>query len=301
LTQQPNSPFLIGPEDTDTACLLIHGFSGTPVEMRGLGDVLAAHDIRIYGMSVTGHGGDPEALLRSGRKQWIASSEDGLKRLEQYKYIFIAGLSMGGVLALLLAARHPARITGVVTMSTATRFEGGWQVKLLPLARYFIKWFYPLATLNFQDPKVQAEILKQAKLRDPSVTTIDFSNKEVVDSIKGMIRLPIPAIAELLSLTTQGRRSLSKIRAPLCIIQSKRDQTVNPQCADELYRLATATPSKSLHWLEESDHVVTTGVEREEVYSLILPFIESTISHAVKTAPPDVVQTEGADESRPGH
>lgn len=35
-----NSTFLIGPEDADTACLLIHGFSGSPSEMRGLGDVL---------------------------------------------------------------------------------------------------------------------------------------------------------------------------------------------------------------------------------------------------------------------
>lgn len=107
--------------------------------------------------------------------------------------------------------------------------------------------------------------------------------------------------AELFALTTQERKHLSEICSPLCIVQSKRDQTVNPKCADELYRLATSTPSKSLHWLEESDHVVTTGVEREEVYRLVLSFIESTASHAAKTALPGDVRRAEANESFPDH
>ncbi len=302
MAQQLNVPFTVGPEDAEIACLLIHGFSGTPTEMRGLGDALAEQGIRVYGVLVAGHNGDPEALIVSGRKTWIASVEEGLAQLAQYKTVFVAGLSMGGVLALTLAIRHPKRITGVVAMSTPTRLDSNIQTRLVPLARYFIKWFYPLKALNFNNPTIQVQILKQAQLRDATVTTIDFTDPQVVNHIKTLVRIPVPAIAELIALINQTRRSLSKLYIPLQIIQSKRDQTVEPKCAEELYRLTASTPSKSLHWLERSDHVITTGVEREEVFQLVSSFIKGiTGSHASEIALPDDVQQEVVDESHPGH
>ncbi|GAC1425717.1 MAG: alpha/beta fold hydrolase [Ktedonobacteraceae bacterium] len=301
MAQQLNVPFMLGPEDAEIACLLIHGFSGTPSEMRGLGDVLAEQNIRVYGVLVAGHNGDPEELIMSGYKMWLASVEEGLAQLAHYKTIFITGLSMGGVLALNLAIRHPVRITGVVVLSTPTRLDSNIQTRLVPLARYFIKWFYPLKALNFNNPKVQAEVLKQAQLRDATVTTIDFKDPQVVNHIKTLVRIPVPAIAELIALINQTRRNLSKVRTPLLIMQSKRDQTVEPKCAEELYQLTTSVPSKSLHWLEESDHVITTGVEREKVYQIVSSFIKTTGSHASETALPDGVQQEAVDESHPGH
>lgn len=298
--QQRNIPFLIGLEDAECACLLIHGFSGTPTEMRSLGDALAVQGIRVYGVLVAGHSGDPEELILSGRKTWIESVEAGLAQLAAYKTVFVAGLSMGGVLALTLAIRHPERIVGVVAMSTPTRLNSSIQVRLVPLARYFIKWFYPLKMLNFNNPKVQSEILKQAQSRDATVTTIDFADPQIVNSIKTLVRIPVPAIAELIALTNHTRRRLGKLRIPLLIIQSKRDQTVKPQNAEELYRLATSAPTKSLRWLETSDHVITTGPERDEVYRLVLAFITNvTGEHASETVPPDVVRQEAVDESLP--
>jgi carboxylesterase len=269
-----NSPFFIGPEDAERACLLIHGFSGRPSEMRGLGEALAAQGIRVYGVLLAGHSGDPEHLLHSNRKQWIASAEEGLAQLARYPQVFVAGLSMGGVLSLLLASRHPERIAGVAALSTPTRNIGGWQGRAVPVARYFMRWFYPLAQLNFNDPKVQAQVLKQARLRDPAVD-IDFSDAQTVAMIKQMIRIPVPAIAELFALTNQTRKQLGRVRSPLLIIQSKNDQTVNPACAEELYRLTTAAVPRSLHWLERSDHVITMGVEREEVYRLVIEFLSA--------------------------
>ncbi len=302
MAQQLNVPFLIGPEDAEQACLLIHGFSGTPTEMRSLGDALVAQGMRVYGVLVAGHSGDPEELILSKRKQWIASVEAGLQQLAAYKTVFVAGLSMGGVLALTLAIRHPERITGVVALSTPTRLDSTIQARFVPLARYFVKWFYPLKMLNFASPKVQAEILKQAQLRDASVTTIDFSDPQVVNHIKTLVRIPVPAIAELIALVNQNRRNMHTLRIPLLIIQSKRDQTVAPQCAEELYRLATSAPIKTLHWLETSDHVITTGPERAEVYRLMIAFMQEIISsRASETVPPDAVRLEAGDESHPGH
>lgn len=301
--EQQNSSFWLGPEDAQKACLLIHGFSGTPTEMLSLGEALAAQGIRIYGMTLAGHNSSPEALLQNGGKQWLASVETSLAQLTRYHQVFVAGLSMGGVLSLLLAIRYPKRISGVIALSTPTRFTGGWQIRAVPLARYFITWFYPLQSLNFNDLKVQAEVLQQAQLRDPNVT-IDFSDAQTVATIKRTVRIPIPAIAELFRMTNLCRRQLGKLLSPLLIIQSKRDQTVNPDCAFELYRLTEAASPKSLFWLTQSDHVITTGPEREEVYQYVIDFINSLsplTPDAAETAQPDRVQRDSLDEIHLDH
>lgn len=301
MSQQRIEPFYLGPEDTDTACLLIHGFSGTPAEMRGLGEALAAQGIRSYGMPIAGHGGTPEEFLHSNRRHWIASAEEGLAQLANYPRIFVAGLSMGGVLSLLLASRHPERINGVIAMSTPTRPVGGWQAMFLPFARYFVKWFYPLQNLNFNDPKVQAETLNQARLRDPNVI-IDFSDPQTIAYIKRSVRIPVSSIDELMRLILEVRGLLGTVRSGLLIIQSKRDQLVSPVNADDLFRLTRIASPKSLHWLEQSDHVITIGPEREEVYSLATSFIRSMVAHdSAEIAQRQDVHQDGADESRSHH
>ena len=298
--QYQNSPFFIGPKDTDKACLLIHGFVGTPAELRGLGEALAEQGIRAHGIVLPGHEGNPEGLVNISWKQWLAFAEQGLAELATYPHVFLAGLSMGGVLSLLLASCHPDRIAGTIVMSTPTRISGGWPLKLLPVARHFVKWYYPLSKIDFSDPEMQAEALKQAQLRDPEIT-IDFADTEVITYMKRMIRIPVSAIDELVRLTDITRQRLGLVRSPLLIIQSKRDQTVNPACAEELFRLATAAEPKSLHWLERSDHVITTGPEKEEVFRLALSFIEATVPGAAKIALPGDAPQGGAGETFPGH
>lgn len=275
-TQQVNEPFWLGPEESDTACLLIHGFTGNPVEMRGLGNYLAEQGMRVYGMLVAGHNGNPDDLVHSGRKQWLASAEDALAKLTRYRHVFVVGLSMGGVLALRLAIQHPRQIVGVVALSTPTRLSSGWQARVVPLARYFVDWFYPLAKLDFNNPKVQAEVLKQARQHDPDVV-IDFNDPQAVAYIKRMVRIPVPAIAELIAMTNQTRRMVRQLRKPLLIIQSERDQTVQPSCAVELERLAVHATPRTLHWLEQSGHVITTDVEHDTVYQLTGNFISATV------------------------
>jgi carboxylesterase len=102
-----------------------------------------------------------------------------------------------------------------------------------------------------------------------------------------MVRIPVPAIDELMRITAMARRGLKYVRSPLCIIQSKQDQTVKPACAEEIYRQATAAWPKFLHWLERSDHVITMGVEQEEVFQLCQTFIATIVRDAaVKTVLP---------------
>jgi carboxylesterase len=272
LPEKQNDPFLLGPENAEKACLIIHGFSGIAQEVRGLGESLAVQGIRTLGIELAGHSGDPEDLARSTRKDWIASTEAGLAELAQYKEVFVAGLSMGGALALMLAAQHPERIAGVIAMSTPTRFARSW---MIDLAHPFMKWFYPYKPFDLRNSKIQ-KIFLNSRIWQGENITIDFSDPQVIAEIKAT-RLSIAALRELAQLLATSRAILKQVHCPLLVIQSKGDNTVSTACARELMQLAINARPKTLRWLEHSDHVITLGPEREEVFLLSREFIDAPL------------------------
>src|SRR5215207_3533345 len=110
-------PFLFVGEPGKSACLLIHGFTGTPKEMRWMGEFLNQQGYTCLGIRLTGHATQPEDMIRSTWTDWTASVEDGYHLLRGLTdTIFLVGLSMGGVLSLLMSTRLD--VCGVVAMST---------------------------------------------------------------------------------------------------------------------------------------------------------------------------------------
>src|SRR5882672_10389965 len=82
------------------SALLIHGCSGTPYEMRFLGERMNAAGARVLGIKLAGHAGAPEELGASTHQQWYQSSVDGLQRLLEFPDpVVVIGQSMGAVLA----------------------------------------------------------------------------------------------------------------------------------------------------------------------------------------------------------
>ncbi|HTI15845.1 MAG TPA: alpha/beta fold hydrolase [Dictyobacter sp.] len=280
-----DTTFWLGPENATKACLLIHGFMGGPAEMREAGTFLAQQGIRVYGMRVAGHSGNPEDLLPVNRQHWITSAEEGFAQIAHYPQVFVAGLSMGGILSLLLAIRHPEKIVGVIALSTPTHFTANWQTRIVPLARFFIKWHYPLAKLDLQDPQSQFMILQEARLRGIN-TKIDFADQRTIINLKREVRIPVPALAELFQLTHICRQQLRSLRTPLLIIHSRKDTIVNPACATELAQRTPHASPKRTYWLERSDHVITTGPERQIVFQQMQTFIDHIALHIDENTAP---------------
>ncbi len=99
-----------------TGCLLVHGFTGAPKEMRWLGEYLAGQGHTVLGVRLSAHATQPEDMIRSRWWDWVASVEDGWAMLSGCtERIFVIGLSMGGILALLSASYQP--VAGVVAMA----------------------------------------------------------------------------------------------------------------------------------------------------------------------------------------
>ncbi|HEY7506904.1 MAG TPA: alpha/beta fold hydrolase, partial [Nitrososphaera sp.] len=115
-------PFLLVGESNKPACLLIHGFTSTPKELRGLGEFLNRYGYTCLGIRLTGHATQPEDMIRSNYTDWTASVEDGYNLLQSLTdRIFLVGLSMGGVLTLLMSTR--LEVIGAVAMSTPYKLQ----------------------------------------------------------------------------------------------------------------------------------------------------------------------------------
>src|SRR5512138_1859202 len=120
-------------------CLLIHGFTGTPKEMRWMGEYLAGQGFSVLGVRLAGHATRPEDMLRSHWTDWVASVEDGYHLLRGLSdHIYLIGLSMGGNLSLLLSTRLPVR--GVVAISTPWYLPGEWRLKYAGLYSLFNRY-----------------------------------------------------------------------------------------------------------------------------------------------------------------
>jgi carboxylesterase len=228
-----------------TAALLVHGFTGAPREVRPVGEALARAGHTALGVRLTHHATRPQDMFRSHWQDWYASVLDGYHLLRgQCEQVFVMGLSMGGALALLLAAEHP--VAGVAALSTPSRpllDALDWRTRFARLFSYVV-------------PFVDKAPADQAA--DPQHAHYP--------------RYPVRAITQLRALLAEVDGRLPAIRVPALIVHARRDRGVPPANGQYLYdRLGSAV--KQLVWLETSGHIVTEGPERDTVNQQVLDFV----------------------------
>ena len=182
-----------------TGCLLIHGFTGAPAEMRWLGEDLQRRGYSVLGVRLTGHGTDPQDMVRARWGDWVASAEDGWHLLSgQVKRVFLVGLSMGGVLSLHLATRFPA--AGVVAMSVPYQFPNPLALRLQALLPILSK-IYPM----------------QSKTQE------GWFDKQAAASHISYPQNPVRSGYELIKLIANLRQRLPQVQAPTLVIHSQND------------------------------------------------------------------------------
>lgn len=255
-------PFLLpgGP----TGCLLIHGFGGTPAEMRGLGEHLATRGYTVLGVSLAGHTSNPEDLSRTRWHDWLSSAEEGFKALRSYcTHVVVVGFSMGGALAILLARRHV--FEGLVLLATPLRLKGDWRLQVLPLLRYVVPWYYPLEQANFHDPAVQQRIHE-------FLPDADFTNPEIVRKIRRSAKISVGAVDELQKVLRHARANISHITMPTLIMHGRDDDTADPAHAEEIMQHLGSTRKRLIWWNDTGHQLLVNGPHREAIYVQVAAF-----------------------------
>lgn len=226
------------------AVLLIHGYTGTPAEMRPLGDYLQQLGYTVLGVRLAGHGGSMEDVKNSTAEQWYASAKAGYERLaQQFGSVYVAGLSMGGLVAIRVAAEMGAAKAAL--MSTPI-FVPDKRLPFMWFLKYFVHYL-PKA------PRSYGELDKY-----------NLCNE----------KMPVKPLTSLFKLLEAcKKRYLPAIKAPVIVLQSKRDHTVVPESAQYIFEhLGSAPESKKLVWFSKSGHIMTLDREREQAYEEIGAF-----------------------------
>ncbi len=230
-----------------TGCLLVHGFTGTPKEMRLMGNFLHDRGITVNAIRLAGHGTHIDHMIRMRWQDWLASVEDGLSLLRDYcDRVFIAGLSMGGVLSLLSASIFP--LNGAIAMAAPFELRSDWRLKI---AR-------PLSVI---------------------LPVIDKGGSHASEE-KGTERhieyhgYPTRSVVELISLIDITKENLENINIPLLLINSRSDPSVPAIHQQKYEHLLKDKDVRSL-MLQKSGHAITEDIEREIVFDTALEFIHA--------------------------
>jgi carboxylesterase len=234
-----------------TGCLLVHGFTGAPEEMRWLGEHLAEQGFSALGVRLFGHGTQPQDLTRARRGDWLTSVEDGYHILSgACDNVILIGFSLGGVLSLSKASDWDLR--GVVAM--ATPFD-------LPPTVRRLRPLIPLLS-------------KVWRYRQPGEPS-DWHDKTAEALNVNYPVQPLRAVAELYDQILAMRERLQDISHPVLLIYSHGDRSV-PQAHAEIIRRRLASQHVQLGWVENSGHSLPRDAERERVFRLVVDFVRKT-------------------------
>ena len=271
-TQVPNSSFFLKGSDRNL-CFLIHGLTGTPKEMSAIGMRLNNRGFSVAVPLMAGHNGPLSILKRKKWQEFYASLKNEFLKYEpQYENIFVAGLSFGALLGILLAYEFPKKIKAVNCFSP-TLFFDGWgapTVKwLLPLAYYtplkyyfYFKEEYPYGIKNERLRSKIEEYYKKSKLDD-------FSKAHLY----GYPVIPISCMYQNHLLAKHILSILDKVNTPTQVMQAKDDDVTSPKNSYAIYN-NVASKDKEIVFFENSYHIITADQERDLVAEKTIAFFE---------------------------
>ena len=236
------------------AALLVHGFPGTPAEMRPLGEALHKAGWTVQGLLLPGFGPQIATLDERRAGDWAAAAEEALCALKRdHSPILLVGYSMGAALAIGAAARatpdglvllapfllapFPKAWRAYPTCDAPVSLREGFLRPLLPRS------FRPLRRADFANPQLRrfvANFFPQANLDNPQ-TQEDLRQIDVPLSIVNQVRIT-------------GRTAYDQapgVETPLLIVQGKHDEIVRLRFTRRLMKRFPHSP----RYLEvDADH-----------------------------------------------
>lgn len=236
---------LPGATDHAAGVLLLHGFTGSPSSLRPLAAALHEAGFAVRAPLLPGHGTRWEDLAASTFDEWFAAAEAELAEMvgARGRPAVVVGHSNGGALSLLLAARHPSDVAGLVLINPAIALSDS-RLKALPVLR----------RLRSSVAGIGGDVAK------PGVAVTAYD------------RTPLAALASMVAGWRTVRAELPAVRCPLLLLRSRVDHVVDPSGARILLaRISSA--DREVHVLERSFHEAPVDHDGPQVAEWTASFV----------------------------
>lgn len=255
---RPPRGTLMGEGDASSLCfsgasprvLAFHGFTGTPQEVALVVDVARELGLGAEAPLLPGHGGRVSDLAPLRFADWLAAAESHYARLAQQGPVILAGLSMGSLLALRLAAHHPATTAALIVMSNAVWLKSPWPT-------------WPLKVID-RLPLPDFWLSKSAP---------DLADREQRALHLTYNAQPIRAAISMLRAGEALAEELHHVKAKTLILHGALDAVTPVQNA---FRVAVrlGTLDKRTVIFDRSKHILTRDVERDAVRAELKRFLQ---------------------------
>ncbi len=241
------SCFKLGNYRMKTGVLLLHGFTSDERSVAKLVSIAQDLGYQTEAPRLRGHGLHYRDLYGKRWEHWYEDVRQGYQLLrERVDQVVVVGFSMGGLLALELAAQPDVEVAGVVALAPATHIA----YPLAPMAWMALGWyrFLPMG--------------KSVGYSDPRLAIADDSYS----------RLATDAFVSFYRASRRIRRVLPLISAPLLLIHSRRDRVIKPR-SSQLAFDQVKSMTKELIWLERSGHAMLDDIEADTVVAHVRNFL----------------------------
>lgn len=226
-----HQPFTLG--DGAPGALLIHGFMGTPAEMRPLGEALAAAGYTTRAILLPGFGPDVPNLGQTTKADWLRAASAAWEGLRAaHSRVALIGFSMGAAIALHLAATQPP--DALVLIAPFWRF-GGWQGQAVAVARHFVRSITPFEKADFANPAVRKQLAAIAP-------DLDLDDPATQQFLREQVRLPTSVLDDVRTLGRDAHKIAPRIMAPTLVVQGESDDTVTPEATRDLVERLGSRP-----------------------------------------------------------
>ncbi len=256
----------------EDAVLLIHGLTGTPAEMRPIAKRLTKQGFSVMCPALAGHCRDANDLRKSKWQDWYNSMSDAFEALAAtHRRVFVAGLSIGALLAIKLAAEKGERVAGLGLLSS-TFFYDGWNMPrlkrklLLPMVlysplRYFLHW-------NETPPYG----IKCERTRAMVHAVLENRDAQATEKV-GIFRTSAVTIHESNRFIKVAKAALPKVKSPALIVHSTEDDTASLKNAHFVAK-RLGTRQIETFFVDDTYHVVTLDKRRDDIARRMADFFK---------------------------
>jgi len=226
--------------------LLVHGFTSSLQTVDGLVPYLEKARLPYRMPVLRGHGGKRTDPAGGTSQEWYADAEAALQELaKEVDKVVVVGLSMGGLVSLQLSMEHADQIAGLVTLAAAMRFKDPLAPAVPILAKVFKTWPGPN---SFNDKSLKKNCTNHYRFLTKSFVSLYRYGKEI-------------------------EKRLTEVKVPLLVIQSKKDQVVDPVTANIIYH-DVSSAHREIQWFTRSGHELGQDMEAEAVFARVMQFVE---------------------------